>query len=83
MRRPSNEAHAAAAARLKLQTSIIDRLAIISETDPRGVITHINENRSGSAAPRKGEPLDALALDLDGQLADGILGAGHVRVDAQ
>ena len=39
-----NEDVVAALARLKLQTSIIDRLAIISETDPRGVITHVNEN---------------------------------------
>ena len=35
---------AGAVARLKLQTSIIDRLAIISETDPRGIITHVNDN---------------------------------------
>jgi diguanylate cyclase (GGDEF)-like protein/PAS domain S-box-containing protein len=38
------EALAATLARLKLQTSIIDRLAIISETDPRGVITEVNDN---------------------------------------
>ncbi len=37
-------AHAATLARLELQTSIIDRLAIISETDPRGIITHVNDN---------------------------------------
>lgn len=33
-----------ALARLKLQTLALDRLAIISETDARGVITHANEN---------------------------------------
>jgi diguanylate cyclase (GGDEF)-like protein/PAS domain S-box-containing protein len=38
------DALAAALARLKLQTSIIDRLAILSETDARGVITEANDN---------------------------------------
>jgi PAS domain S-box-containing protein len=38
------DALAAALTRLKLQTSIIDRLAIISETDARGSITEINDN---------------------------------------
>jgi len=31
-------------ARLRLKAAIVDRLAIISETDARGVITHVNEN---------------------------------------
>lgn len=35
---------AVALERLKLQTSIIDRIAIISETDIRGVITQVNDN---------------------------------------
>jgi diguanylate cyclase (GGDEF)-like protein/PAS domain S-box-containing protein len=34
----------AALSRHELQTSIIDRLAIISETDPHGIITHVNDN---------------------------------------
>jgi diguanylate cyclase (GGDEF)-like protein/PAS domain S-box-containing protein len=38
------EAYAAALTRLKLQTLILDRLAILSETDPRGVITVVNDN---------------------------------------
>jgi diguanylate cyclase (GGDEF)-like protein/PAS domain S-box-containing protein len=35
---------ASAVARLKLQRMILDRLAILSETDPRGLITDVNDN---------------------------------------
>ncbi|WBT40267.1 sensor domain-containing protein [Hyphomicrobium sp. DMF-1] len=38
------EAHASALARLKLQRVILDRLAILSETDVRGTITEVNDN---------------------------------------
>jgi diguanylate cyclase (GGDEF)-like protein/PAS domain S-box-containing protein len=40
----SSEVLATLLARLELQSSMVDRLAIISETDPRGVITHVNDN---------------------------------------
>jgi PAS domain S-box-containing protein len=40
----SAEVLAAVLSRLNLQTSMVDRLAIISETDPRGTITHVNDN---------------------------------------
>ncbi len=38
------DALSSALARLKLQGLAVDRVAIISETDPRGVITQVNDN---------------------------------------
>lgn len=39
-----NQALMQTLSRLRLQASIVDRLSIISETDPRGVIIHVNDN---------------------------------------
>ncbi|HUJ38556.1 MAG TPA: diguanylate cyclase [Hyphomicrobium sp.] len=42
-------------ARLDLQSAMVDRLAIISETDPRGTITHVNDNFCRISGYTRGE----------------------------
>lgn len=42
-------------ARLDLQSAMVDRLAIISETDPRGIIMHVNDNFCRISGYTRGE----------------------------
>ncbi|MEI9901449.1 MAG: diguanylate cyclase [Hyphomicrobium sp.] len=42
-------------ARLKIMAAIVDRLAIISKTDTRGVITHVNDNFCRISGYQRGE----------------------------